>query len=296
MEIIIREELYFTMETTAKNDSILKHWKMLLAVEVCCMISDWIGDITIPLGGSISITLLPLIYCIILVSILFLIKPFTWVSEKDSECASSLMSCCFMLLGASLGIALVIYWDAIVSVSIPLMLQNLGDALTCVVALPVGVCLFKMGRETVGLTFANSRESGIALIEGQYGTESAEFRGVLSMYVVGTLFGTIVISFLTSLFGSSGIFHPYAIAMAGGVGSTAMSGAAMGTMATLWPQDSELLNSMCIISNMISAVITVYLSLFVALPLANGMYKVLTKRRAKKAEATEKTEKAEKAE
>lgn len=50
----------------------------------------------------------------------------------------------------------------------PLLVQNFGDGLTCLIALPLAVFAFKMKRESIGLTYANSREPGIALIEGKY--------------------------------------------------------------------------------------------------------------------------------
>ena len=58
--------------------------------------------------------------------------------------------------------------------------------------------------------------------EQKYG-RGAEFRGVIAMYVVGTIFGTVLIGLFASILSTTGIFHVYSVAMACGVGSAAMS-------------------------------------------------------------------------
>ena len=44
-------------------------------------------------------------------------------------------------------------------------------------------------------------------------------RGSLSVYVVGGMIGTIYFGFMASMAAATGIFHPYALGMASGVGA-----------------------------------------------------------------------------
>lgn len=46
---------------------VLKDWRLHITILICCMISDRIGTITIPITDSISVSLLPLLYAMVLV-------------------------------------------------------------------------------------------------------------------------------------------------------------------------------------------------------------------------------------
>ena len=140
-------------------------------------------------------------------------------------------------------------------------------------AMPIAL-LLGMKRESIGLTYAASREAGIAVIEQKYGP-GAEFRGVIGMYIVGTVFGTILVGLLASILSTTGIFHVYSVSMACGVGSAAMSTAGIGTLTELYPQMADKITSFATISNLISTAIAIYLNVFIGLPLAEFMYKKL---------------------
>ncbi len=73
------------------------------------------------------------------------------------------------------------------------------------------------------------------MVSGKYGSDSPQYRGVLSMYVFGTIFGAIVISLVVSLCVSMHIFDPLALAMASGVGSGSMMAAAAGVIVAAHP-------------------------------------------------------------
>lgn len=71
-----------------------------------------------------------------------------------------------------------------------LILQNFGNLGTIVFALPVALLLgFK--RECIGMTHSVAASPNVALISERYGSDGPEFRGVMVVYVVGTVFGTI---------------------------------------------------------------------------------------------------------
>lgn len=257
--------------------SVLKNWKLHFIILLCCSCSDKIGNIVIHITDKVSITLMPLLYAMVLVTILYLLKPVKWVSEEGEEVSQLMLNMGCLLLIANLGVTVGTNINTVLSAGLPLLVQNFGDALTCVLALPLAVML-GMRREAVGLTFANSREPGMALMESKYGADSKEFLGSVAMYIVGTVFGTILLSLFTSIFGSLGILHPYAIAMAGGTGSTAMCVAAIGTMEELWPNMADKLTALCTTSNTISACIGTYLSIMVSVPLANFIYRCMVKK------------------
>ncbi len=90
-----------------------------------------------------------------------------------------------------------------------LLLQELGHLFgTIALALPLAV-LLRMGPATVGATFSIDREGSFAMVSERYGPpDSDQYRGVLSMYVFGTLFGAVLISLIASLATSFNIFDP----------------------------------------------------------------------------------------
>lgn len=86
-----------------------------------------------------------------------------------------------------------------------LILQNFGNLGTIVFALPVALLLgFK--RECIGMSPLRGREPNVALISERYGSDGPEFRGVMVVYVVGTVFGTIFMGAIASFLGQR---HPH---------------------------------------------------------------------------------------
>ncbi|MBS5388705.1 MAG: DUF3100 domain-containing protein [Clostridiales bacterium] len=256
-----------------ENIKFLKDWRLHITILICCMISDRIGTITIPITSIIKVSLLPLLYAMVLVTILYLLKPVKWIGEAQSKSGGFMLTMTCLILGAKLGCNVGPTIQDMFSASLPLLTQNVGDAFTCVMALPLAL-LLGMKRETIGLTYAASRESGIAVIEQKYG-RGAEFRGVIAMYVVGTIFGTVLIGLFASILSTTGIFHVYSVAMACGVGSAAMSTAGIGTLIEIYPAMADKITAFASMSNLISTAIAIYLNVFIGLPLAEFLYKKL---------------------
>jgi len=211
-----------------------KNWgdyKFHLVILVCCILAEAVGPIKIPVGG-VTVTLLPLLYSMIFVLIVYMIKPIRFVKEKQAE------------IGSALPIAL----------------------------------LLGMGREAVGMTHAMSREPNVALISDMFGADSAEFKGVMTCYIVGTIFGTIFMSIVPPIFVSLGIFSPESAAMAVGAGSASMMTAGLaGVMEAAPAANPDVLTAFASISNVISSSISVYLGLFITVPLGNVIYKAMKK-------------------
>lgn len=159
-----------------------------------------------------------------------------------------------------------------------LLLQEIGHLLgTVAVALPLAVVL-RLGKATVGATFSLDREPSFAMVSEKYGPDSDQYRGVLAMYVFGTMFGAVFITLLTSLVSNWNIFDPLALAMGAGVGSGSMMAASSASIVAAYPGHEEAILGMAAVSNLITTVLGVYVGIYVALPLADRFYRALTRR------------------
>ena len=86
------------------------------------------------------------------------------------------------------------------------------------------------------------------------------------------MIGTIFISFLASLSTSLLPLHPYAFAMASGVGSASMNAAALGPTLAAFPTLETSIEAFAGFSNLLSFSIGIYIVIFVALPLTEKLY------------------------
>jgi MFS family permease len=157
-----------------------------------------------------------------------------------------------------------------------LVLQELGNLGTILIAFPLAVWVLGMGREVIGAAHSVAREPNIAIISDRYGLNTPEGTGIMGVYVVGTLFGTIIFALLASLFGSILTwFHPYALAMACGIGSGSMMASCSGTLASFYPEMEERILALAGASNLLTYADGLYMSLFVALPICEFLYRRL---------------------
>lgn len=102
-------------------------------------------------------------------------------------------------------------------------------------ALPLAV-LLRMGPATVGATFSIDREPSFAMVTSRFGADSPQYRGVLSMYVFGSIFGAIIVSLVASVISATGIFDWRALAMGAGVGSGSMMAAGIASVTAAHPR------------------------------------------------------------
>lgn len=109
------------------------------------------------------------------------------------------------------------------------------------------------------------------------------------MYVFGTLIGALYVTLLASFLAKSGIFSPLALAMGSGVGSGSVMAASSATIAQEFPAQADQILALAAVSNLITTVLGLYVGMYVALPLAERFYRLLTGGRgsAKSAPATE---------
>jgi hypothetical protein len=159
-----------------------------------------------------------------------------------------------------------------------LLLQELGNVFgSLLFALPLAV-LLRMGKATIGATFSLDREPSFAMVREKYGPDSDEFRGVLAMYVFGTLFGALYITLLASFVVSLGWFDPLAMAMGAGIGSGSMMAAGTGAIISAFPGQADAIGGIAAVANLLATVGGVYLGIYISLPLAHRFYYFLSRK------------------
>ena len=233
-----------------------------------------IGVKEIKITPTISILLMPLIYSLILGLLLFLAKPIKFVGTKQSKVAEGAMVLFIGVIIAKLAVSSGQAINSIFQVGPALLFQLLGD-LGTLLGLPVAL-LLGFRREVIGMASSICREPNLGIIIDKYGFNSPEARGVLAIFVIGSIIGTPYISFLSSICVSLMPYHPYAFAMASGIGSASMNAAALVPLVHTYPAMATKLEAFAGCSNILSFCLGIYMCIFVSLPLAEKLYKWLS--------------------
>ena len=247
-----------------------KEYNLHIVVFILVIISMFIGVKEIKITDTISVLLLPLIYALVMGLGLYLAKPIKFVGSKQSKVAEGAMVLFIGVLIAKLAISSGQSIDIIFDVGPALILQLLGD-LGTLIALPVAL-LLGFRREVIGMASSICREPNLGIIIDKYGFKSPEARGVLAIFVIGSIIGTPFISFLSSICTSLIPFHPYAFAMASGIGSASMNAAALVPLVHLHPDMATQLEAFAGCSNILSFCLGIYMCIFISLPLAEKLY------------------------
>jgi MFS family permease len=237
---------------------------------------QFIGQAKIDVGIG-AIIIFPMVWGLIL-GLLVSVQKFKPLGLDLQRVAAALVGVAVLLLVARLAFNIGPSLPTLLKAGPALLLQEVGHLLgTIVLALPLAV-LLRMGKATVGATFSLDREPSFAMVSEKYGPDSDQYRGVLAMYVFGTLFGAVYITLLTSLVANWKIFDPLALAMGAGVGSGSMMAASAASIVAAYPADQEAILGMAAVSNLITTVLGVYVGIYIALPLADRFYKALTRK------------------
>ncbi|MDP9998963.1 MULTISPECIES: DUF3100 domain-containing protein [Pseudarthrobacter] len=243
---------------------------------VIALAVQFIGQAKIDVGIG-SIIIFPMVWGLIL-GLLVSVQKFKPLGLDLQRVAAALVGVAVLLLVARLAFNIGPSLPTLLKAGPALLLQEVGHLLgTIVLALPLAV-LLRMGKATVGATFSLDREPSFAMVSEKYGPDSDQYRGVLAMYVFGTLFGAVFITLLTSLVANWKIFDPLALAMGAGVGSGSMMAASAASIVAAYPADEEAILGMAAVSNLITTVLGVYVGIYIALPLADKFYKALTRK------------------
>ena len=241
---------------------------------IILIISLYIGVREVKITDNISFLLMPITYSIIIAMAVYLSKHIKWVGEEEAKIAEGIMA---ILLGVIISKLAISSGEAIYmifNVGPALILQLFGDACT-IIALPVAL-LLGFRREAVGMTSSICRDPNVAIIIDKYGLTSPESRGVLFIYILGPIIGALYMGFLASLCVSLLPLHPYAYAMACGVGSASMNAAGLVPLVNLYPSMATQLEAFAGCSNVLSSAFGIYIFMFISLPLTEKLYSWLS--------------------
>lgn len=254
-----------------------KRWfspKMHLVVLVVTVITEAIGVKKFTLGPG-TVLLLPMLYALILTGMMT-VRPFKFFTNEESNTASPLITISILFLVAKIGVTIGPNIETIIQAGPALLLQELGNLGTICLGIPIAV-LLGLKREAIGAAHSIAREPNVAIIAEKYGLDSPEGRGVLGVYVVGTLFGAVFMGLLAGFLATTTPLHPYALAMACGVGSGSMMAASSGSLVAALPALKEQIVAFAGASNLATMADGVYATIFLALPLSERLYSFMYK-------------------
>ncbi|MFJ7408528.1 MULTISPECIES: DUF3100 domain-containing protein [unclassified Lysinibacillus] len=267
------------MENTEQHQSIWQaikqNYRLYLGALVIVIIAELIGVKKFQVGSAL-IVIYPMLFAIV-ISVLLGPDIFRFFKEKASTKASSLVLVAITPFMAKIGVLAGSNLPKLVDVGPALAFQELGHVGTIFLALPIAL-LLGIKKEAIGATSSTCRDKDYGLICHLYGANSPEARGALSIYIIGFLIGTIYIGFLASIVASTNIFHPLALAMACGIGSGVMMAAASSTLATIYPEYGDQIIMLAGASDTLAAIIGIYFTLFISLPLTRKLYYLLEPR------------------
>jgi len=264
-----KQEVY---QYASLKDRFRVEWKIFALAYVFILIADNIGQIKIPVGKGMFI-LFPIFYAIIL-GVLSGPQVLKIVENKHVKAASKLVVVGICPFIAKLGITAGANIDVILDAGPALLLHGFGNLLGPLLALPIAI-LLGMKRESVGACHSINREYHMALVNNIYGPDSAEARGSLSIYIVGGMVGTIYFGLMASVIGMTGLFHPQALGMASGVGAGIMMASASASLCAIYPEWADTISTLASVGETIAGITGIYITMFLAIPMTDKLYKIL---------------------
>lgn len=257
------------------DENKIMDWKLHSLVLVLTLVAELIGKWKFNFG-ILAFSLFPMLYVLIFGCILGGMK---LIPQKMMEESSSYITISVTLVTAKVGSSIGPNLPALVKAGPALILQEFGNLGTALLALPIAVLIFHMGlgRASIGACFSIARETALAVVGSKYGLESDEGLGVLGAYITDTVLGTMFFGILPSLLCSIGIFHPFALAMACGTGSSSMMSAGLASIVSFYPDLEAELSSYAAASNVLSTVDGLYMAIFISIPMCELLYKKLAK-------------------
>ena len=242
-----------------KISPIKRYGKLVLIALIIAVIADMIGAIKIDIGIG-TLVIFPLVIATIIGGVMGpdLLKLF-----KSSECqdAGDLVLVVIAPFMARMGVSAV-------------LLQELGKPGTIFLSLPLAL-LLGLGLESIGATYSINRDGNLALSTDYWGPDAPETKGTFSVYIVGSIIGTVFLGVFVSLIASFNLFHPYALGMACGVGSGSMMAAGAATLGEMYPEFAEDILLYASTSDTLTGIDGIYLGTFIGIPLTTWLYKKL---------------------
>ena len=260
--------------------SLKNYGPLIILVLLIDTIAELIGMQVFKIG-KVEVSILPLVFAVILAIIVYLLplKPIKRLyNDKRVKFAGKYMILIMLPLMARYGANVAPKINEILSVGWVFLIHELGNLGTILFGLPVAL-LLGLRQEAIGSTLGLGREGELAYISEKYTLDSPEGRGVLGIYLIGTIFGSILAPVLLGMG-----FSYQAVAMSSGVGSSSMMTAASSALAALVPKHSETILSFAAASQLLTSFIGTYIMYFLAVPLQRFMYVHLTSLLDKKKE------------
>lgn len=249
---------------------LIRNWKVHVFALCIVAIAEWIGVHKFGL-----VVFLPLFYALVLGGILSY-PSLGIMTEKMMDRAGHFMPIAMFYLLVKIGLGIGPNLHMLLNSGWALIMQEFGHFLgTILFGLPVALFL-KMGREAIGACYSIDREPNVAIIAEKYGIFSPEGRGVMGLYICGTLFGALWISILSGIVARMDVFHPYALAMGGGIGSASMMAASIGSIVAVYPEEAQKIQAYAGAANLMTSVLGIYFALFISLPVTIKVYEWIT--------------------
>ncbi|SEQ63382.1 DUF3100 domain-containing protein [Piscibacillus halophilus] len=253
-----------------------KDWRLHTIVLAVVVITELIGNYEFAVGPGV-VVLLPMLYAIIIGIILYFTPA---IKEKQAKHAEPLIVLGVLLLIAKIGVVIGPSLPQIIAAGPALLLQEFGNLATILFALPIAIYL-GLKREAIGMTHSVAREPNVGLIVDKFGFNSPEGRGVMAVYIFGTVFGAIFMGLISGFLATITPLHPLSFAMASGIGSSSMMAAASGSLIAAFPNFETDIIAFAGASNLLSLSTGLYMSIFIGLPLTEKLYQIITRRRHK---------------
>ncbi|WP_053367677.1 DUF3100 domain-containing protein [Bacillus sp. FJAT-27245] len=252
---------------------------LLVFVLLVITAAEFIGFQAITIG-TIKIGLLPLVFAILITMVLgipaFRKGIFKKIYSRENVLFSSKNLIFIMLpLMARYGADVAPHLQEIVKLGWIFIIQELGNLGTVLFGLPVAIFL-GLRREAIGSTLGLGREGELAYITEKYTLDSAEGRGVLSLYIIGTLFGAIFFSILAPILLDLG-FRVEALAIASGMGSASMMTASSSSLVARMPDMQSTILAYASASQLLTSFLGTFTMVFLAVPLQRFMYRLFVR-------------------
>lgn len=247
-------------------------YKLYVLAFIFILIADSIGRISIPMKIGTFI-LFPIFYSLIL-GMLSGPECFKIINSTQVKAASKLVIVCICPFIVKLGVNAGANIQTVLSAGPALLLQEIGNLGTIFFAMPAAI-LLGLKREAIGATHSINRESNLALVTDMFGSDSPETRGSLSVYIVGGMIGTIYFGILVSIVAHTGLFHPFALALASGVGAGIMMASATASLSIIYPTMAAEISALASASETLSGITGIYVAIFVGIPLTKKFYEFL---------------------
>lgn len=248
-----------------------RDWVTTIAVSTAIsLVAVLIGTHRIDVGTA-AIVLMPIIWAVLLGGGMGLqrVWPVTGQMRAVGELLIKVGIVFFLArLGTEIGPSL----GKVTELGPAIVMQEVGHIFgTVILALPVAVGL-GLGRAAIGASWSIDRESFLAYAIERFGVRSPEYRGVFAVWLIGSVFGALYISFLAGLLGGLGWFSPLALALGLGLGSSSMMLAGIGALSVIYPDQAAEIAALAALSNLVTNIVGFYAGVFLSLPICRKLY------------------------